>query len=974
MKFKLLTIIVLYLLIPINQIYSQSTSGSLRGLVVDSETGETLIGVNVVLEGTLKGTATDIDGKYILRAIEPGTYTLIVSYISFTTQRITGVEIKAGESVQLDIILNPETEFLDEILITAEVVLDNEAGLLKQRQKSISFSDAISAESISRSGAGDAAGVLTKVVGASVVGGKYVYVRGLGERYSSTHMNGIELPTADPDKKAFQLDLIPSSLIENVVTLKTFTPDKPGNFSGGLVDVTTKDFPEEQTFEFSVSTAYNSQNAFQDGLLGEQSGTDWLGYDDGQRKVPEYLQNLSDSDTELPGLSSGDNIGSEESRILNKASRAFNNEMIPVNTKLPMDYGFGLSFGDQTETGIGRLGYSVSLTYSRSVDNYKSGLIGRYLLVGETATTEVLSAERIYADTKTDDNVDWGSLVNFAYIPHSNHKFNFSYFRTQSGTHTGRLVTGFWDEARSANQISNVLSYQERSLQALFVTGKSVFSELNDTKVEWKLSQTDNSMRTPDLRYFLLQSENSKIAGTDTTLFSNPSSLYPRPARFFRDLIETGNSAIVDLTIPILKKSKFKTGLFYDSKERDFNENRFDIFDHEFGIRDAGGDVFKFFGTQGIIDSTVTGRGRGYDYGTYIQDGTDVRNSYTAESNISAFYGMFDMYITDELRFIGGARVENTDITATSDDSVLATTPNQITSNNPNGRGFQGVGRLDNMDVLPSISIVYLLNDKLNLRTAYTKTLARPTVRELMPLITFDFAGDFLFQGNPNLERTLITNYDLRLEYFTSPGEVVAFSFFYKDLKNPMERVIRNDIGNNATSIQNVPSGRVQGVEFEVRKNLGFINYRIKDFNISGNFTLVHSEVDIADVELDFIRAANPDVSSTRQLFGQSPYIINLDLQYQNKKGLSSNVSFNRFGDRLSLATGNATPNVFERAYSTLNWNINFQFTDKISLSAKINNILNPDITQSYKFNDQEYIFQSYQRGVTFNTSLKYSL
>lgn len=974
MKFKLLTIIVLYLLIPINQIYSQSTSGSLRGLVVDSETGETLIGVNVVLEGTLKGTATDIDGKYILRAIEPGTYTLIVSYISFTTQRITGVEIKAGESVQLDIILNPETEFLDEILITAEVVLDNEAGLLKQRQKSISFSDAISAESIARSGAGDAAGVLTKVVGASVVGGKYVYVRGLGERYSSTHMNGIELPTADPDKKAFQLDLIPSSLIENVVTLKTFTPDKPGNFSGGLVDVTTKDFPEEQTFEFSVSTAYNSQNAFQDGLLGEQSGTDWLGYDDGQRKVPEYLQNLSDSDTELPGLSSGDNIGSEESRILNKASRAFNNEMIPVNTKLPMDYGFGLSFGDQTETGIGRLGYSVSLTYSHSVDNYKSGSIGRYLLVGETATTEVLSAERIYADTKTDDNVDWGSLVNFAYIPHSNHKFNFSYFRTQSGTHSGRLVTGFWDEARSANQISNVLSYQERSLQALFVTGKSVFSELNDTKVEWKLSQTDNSMRTPDLRYFLLQSENSKIAGTDTTLFSNPSSLYPRPARFFRDLIETGNSAIVDLTIPILKKSKFKTGLFYDSKERDFNESRFDIFDHEFGIRDAEGDVFKFFGTQGIIDSTVTGRGQGYDYGTYIQDGTDVRNSYTAESNISAFYGMFDMYITDELRFIGGARVENTDITATSDDSVLATTPNQITSNNPNGRGFQGVGRLDNMDVLPSISIVYLLNDKLNLRTAYTKTLARPTVRELMPLITFDFAGDFLFQGNPNLERTLITNYDLRLEYFTSPGEVVAFSFFYKDLKNPMERVIRNDIGNNATSIQNVPNGRVQGVEFEVRKNLGFINHRIKDFNISGNFTLVHSEVDIADVELDFIRAANPDASSTRQLFGQSPYIINFDLQYQNKKGLSSNVSFNRFGDRLSLATGNATPNVFERAYSTLNWNINFQFTDKISLSAKINNILNPDIIQSYKFNDQEYIFQSYQRGVTFNTSLKYSL
>ena len=198
---------------------AQNATGSISGTVVDSESGETLIGVNVVLEGTLKGTATDIDGKYTLKAVEPGIYTLVVSYISFTTQRITGVEIKAGESVQMDIILNPETEFLDEIVVTAEVVLDNEAGLLKQRQKSISFSDAISAESIARSGAGDAAGAMKKVVGASVVGGKYVYVRGLGDRYSSSHLNGVELPSADPDKKSFQFDIFPSSLLENIITI-----------------------------------------------------------------------------------------------------------------------------------------------------------------------------------------------------------------------------------------------------------------------------------------------------------------------------------------------------------------------------------------------------------------------------------------------------------------------------------------------------------------------------------------------------------------------------------------------------------------------------------------------------------------------------------------------------------------------------------------------------------------------------------
>lgn len=956
-----------------SNLYAQNT-GKIVGTVVDAETGETLIGVNVVIEGTIKGTATDIDGNYTIRNVSVGTYNIVVSYLSYSTQTITGLVVAEGETKKLDVALQVESEFLDEIVVSAEAILNNEAGLLRQRQKSIAFSDAISAESISKSGAGDAAGVLKKVVGASVVGGKYVYVRGLGERYSSTHMNGIELPTADPDKKAFQLDLIPSSLIENVVTLKTFTPDKPGNFSGGLVDVTTKDFPEERTLEFSLSSAYNSQSAFQDGLLGERSGTDWLGYDDGQRDVPVFLQNLQDTETPIPGLTSGDNIGSEESRLLNTASQAFNNEMVPVNTTLPMDYGFGLSFGDQSETRIGKLGYSVSLTYSRSMDNYESGSIGRYLMVGETATTEELTAERLYADTRTDDNVDWGSLVNLAYIPHSNHKLNFSYFRTQSGTHTGRLVTGFWDEAPTANQISNVLSYQERSLNAYFLSGKSVFKDLNNIELEWKLSQTANKMETPDLRYFLLQSEDSQINGVDTTLFSNPSSLYPRPSRFFRDLEETGNSVIVDISVPIGERSKFKTGFFYDTKTRDFNESRYDIFNDVFSIRDTNGDAFEFFGTQGIIDSTITGRGQGYDYGTYVQDGSEVRNSYTAESNISAYYGMIDIFITDELRFIGGARVENTDITATSDDSVLATTPNEVTIDNPNGEGFQGVGRLDNMDVLPSLSLVYSVNEKLNLRTAYTKTLARPTVRELMPLITFDFAGDFLFQGNPNLKRTLITNYDFRFEFFPNPGEIVALSAFYKDLENPMERVIRNDIGNNATSIQNVPSGRVQGIEFEIRKQLGFLTEKLDDFSFAGNLTFVHSEVDIADVELEFIRAANPNASSTRQLFGQSPYIVNLDLQYQNQKGLSSNLSFNRFGDRLSLATGNATPNVFERAYNTLNWNLNYQLTNNISLGAKINNILNPDIVQSYEFKGEEYTFQSFKRGASFSTSLKYSL
>ena len=939
------------------------------GQVVDAETGETLIGANVRIEELIKGTATDIDGRYSIDNIEPGTYTIIFSFISFQTKVVSEVNLTAGQSLKMDVSLAVETFDLgEEVIVTAAAITNSEGALLRVRQKAISFSDAISAESITKSGLSDAAGVMKKVVGASVVGGKYIYVRGLGERYSTTHMNGVELPTADPDKKAFQLDLIPSNLIDNIVTLKTFTPDKPGNFSGGLVDITTKDFPENKTLDISVSSSFNSQVAFQDGLLGQRSGTDWLGYDDGQRKLPTYLQELRESNTPIPSLTTGSRIGTQESILLNRASRTFNNEMVPVNTSLPINHGFGISFGDQKETSIGKFGYSVSLTYARSLNNYENGSVGRYLLVGEFDTTDELFGDRVFSDRRTDDNVDWGSLVNLAYIPHNNHKINFSYFKTQSGTHTGRQVEGIWQDVPNSNQISNVLSYQERSLDAMFLSGKSVFTGFNNIQVDWKLSQANNAMETPDLRYFLLQSENSQINGADTTLFSNPQSLYPRPARFFRDLDETGNSAIVDVSVPLGKRSKFKTGYFFDSKERDFNEFRYDIFNDAYSIRDANGDAFQFFQTQGIIDSTTTGRGQGYDYGTYVQDGSEIRNSYDAESTISAVYGMLDLFITDELRFIGGVRFENTDITATSNDSVLASTQN------PDGVGFQGIGRLDNSDILPSASLVYSINDNINIRTAYTKTLARPTVRELMPLITFDFAGDFLFQGNSRLERTLITNYDFRFEWFSGPGEIVAFSAFYKDLENPMERVIRNDIGNNATSIQNVASGTVRGIEIEARKSLGFINEKLEDFTFSGNLTLVDSEVDISEVELINIRAANPDAPATRQLFGQSPYIVNVDLQYQNDSGLSSNLSFNRFGDRLSLATGNATPNVFERAYTTLNWNLSKPLANGITLSLKANNLLNPLIKQSYEFKGQEYIFQSFRQGVAFSASIKYSI
>ncbi|MEL7170606.1 MAG: carboxypeptidase-like regulatory domain-containing protein, partial [Bacteroidota bacterium] len=237
-------------------------TGIIAGTVVEEGTGQTLPGVNVVIDGTTQGSSTSLDGDYRIASVAPGTYTLVFTYIGFTTQRVTGVEVTAGDVTTVDLVMGEEPLELGdgtEVVVEARAIRNNEATLLRDRAKAVMVSDAISAEAISRSGAGDAADAMEKVVGASVVGGQYVYVRGLGERYANTQLNGSNLPSSDPDRKAVQFDLFPSSLLENIVTLKTFTPDKPGDFSGGLVDISTKSFPEQMTFSISASTSFNSE-------------------------------------------------------------------------------------------------------------------------------------------------------------------------------------------------------------------------------------------------------------------------------------------------------------------------------------------------------------------------------------------------------------------------------------------------------------------------------------------------------------------------------------------------------------------------------------------------------------------------------------------------------------------------------------------------------------------------------------------
>lgn len=933
--------------------------GKIVGTVVDAETGETLIGVNVVIEGSIQGTATDIDGNYTIRKVDAGTYNLIISYLSFATQTITGVIVGDGETVKLDITLQPESEFLEEIVVQADAILNSEAGLLRQRQKSIAFSDAISSESISKTGSGDAAGALKKVVGASVIGGKYVYVRGLGDRYSTAHLNGSELPSADPDKNAFQLDLIPSNVIENIVTVKSFTPDKPGNFSGGLVDVTTKDFPERLLFNFSTSVGYNSRTTFKDGLGSERSSTDLIGFNTDRRDLPTIITDL---DGNIPDQSNSilafdpDHVASSDT--LDQISRSFNSEMTPRQITIPFNTGLSVSVGNEFVALNKEFGYIVGFSHNRSFSAYDNGQNGIYQLIGSLDNDTELNALNELRDTRTEENIDLGGLASLSFKMNPNNKISVTWVRTQSGTNQGRILTGYREEIDQGGfdeYNSDVLAYTQRKLSSFQLSGKHVAPSINNLTVEWKGTFSNNELDQPDVRFF------EYGVRTADSAYSISTGGFSRPQRFFREMNEDNTNLMADVSYPITLDNGtsiiVRAGGYYLEGNRTFRESRYAYGQDLANLNDFQDDFNGFFSYTGIDEENSNNVF--IKYGQYIFDRSNPTNNYDGTKEISAAYMMAEIPFGN-FKLVGGLRNETTLIRSESTNLELADSVR--------------IGEVDRTDLLPGVSLIYSVSDNVNFRVSYSNTIARPNYREIAPFASFDAYGGSINRGNIDLDRTLITNYDARWEWFMASGELMAISGFYKNLENPIERVFDTQRVRTRTW-QNVDEAIVYGLEFEIRKNMGFLADALQNLSLATNLTLVQSKVDVPEDELFTARQSDPDFDDTRPLYGQSPFIVNLDLSYYNPKAdFTVDLNSNIFGDRLSDVTLGANPDVFERAYLTTDLIINKNFKSNLSAKLSVKNIFDPRIKESSILNNEEYLFQAFNRGRSISLSVSYKL
>ncbi|MBV6644998.1 MAG: TonB-dependent receptor [Cyclobacteriaceae bacterium] len=933
-------------------------TGNIRATVYDDEFGETLIGATVLIQGTSTGSVTDLDGKALITGIAPGTYTVEVSYVSFEKQVITGIEVVEGNTTTLDIRLKTETLGLEEVVVTAEVIRNNESALLTVQKKSAKVLDAISSDMFSINGDNDAAAAVKRVVGVTIEGGKYVYVRGLGDRYSKATLNGADVPSLDPNRNSVQMDLFPSNLIDNIVVYKTFTPDLPGDFSGGLVNISTKDFPDELTMQASASVGFNSQATLNsDFLTHEGSSTDFIGFGIGEREIPSYVRNYVSSvgDRRFPI------VGPDPNEDVERFAQAFEQrQFAPTTQTQPFNHSLNFSLGNQ-KTFLGKqFGFVGGLTYNRNFSFYDDGRVGRWNPISSSTTNLVEDQSYDVIDSRSTDEVNWGAVLNSSIKLDRNHKIGLNLMHNQSGIKESRFQDGPWDAKGNLNDFSQfsisntrnrVLAWTQRGVSNAQLKGEHLISGMGNLKVEWFSSYTFSTFDQPDLR-FLQDSYFEEVDNPGVIAYEITNK--NRPARFFRDMQETNldNKIHLELPVKVLAglEGKLKFGGAYTAKDREYRE---DIYDYKLeNVNPYTGDVSQLF-----TDEAIALNNEGLLVGTTVEQQAVQTNNYDAEQKISAGYLMMETAITEKLRTSFGARIENTQQTVQSFD--------------PNGRG-----EINATDVLPAINFTFELIENTNLRASYSKTLARPSFREFAPFTSFGFYGDNVQNGNDSLKRTIINNFDLRLETYPSPGEYLGISLFYKHLNNPIENTFVSFTAENDLQLiySNVPEAILYGVELEVRKSLDFISSSLKDFRISTNFSYIISEVDIARGELEVRRNFDPGTESTRPMFNQSPFVVNASLQYNNvSNGISSSLSFNVFGERLKLISRDLL-DVFEQPRPELNFTIKKQLGDRLSTRFRANNLLNPDIKEIINFRNEDFVYSSYTRGTSFSIGVTYAL
>jgi outer membrane receptor protein involved in Fe transport len=897
--------------------------GTLRGTIKDEKTKEDIIGATILVQGINKGAATDINGFFSIAKLPAGSYSLKISYVGYDSKIYEGVKVEAGQVTELNLNIQETSSTLAEVKVVAQKLTNTEVSVISEIKASQLVMSGISASQITKTLDRTAAEVVKRVPGVTIFGERFINIRGLNERYNTVQLNNAFAPSMETDVRSFSFDIIPAGQIDRILVFKSPSAEIPGEFAGGVVKIFTKAIPENNFLTLDISSAYREGTTGSAFFQTKNSNLAWTGFNQGYFDLPNSFP-ASRTDLLNAGPAGIDAIGA-----------SLKNNWLPVESSALPDMRASLSGGFKFDLGSTKLGNVTALNYSNTRSNFQMvrndwgfsniGVTGQPDAVFNFLDQQYTNAIRVGVSNNWSARFSNGSVIEFKNL--FNQLANTQYIK-RDGFDNGAN----WD-IRSFDQVY-------RGIYTGQLTGRHDLQS-GSLKVDWMVGYNAAYRAQPDYKRFRYN-----VDGASASLFiPNGAAQTTVLGRTYIDMNESSYTAAFNAVKKIdLKDSKeleLKWGAFFEDKVRDFNARNIGY------VKST-----PSFQTTLPIDQLLAPQNFNTRTGIRVDEQTNPNDSYDASNQLIAGYLSANYALGKKFNVIAGVRAEQNSQKLNSADLV--------------GKPI----KYDNtrLDLLPSVNITYNFTEKSLLRLAYGKTLNRPEFRELAPFSFYDFVNNRTVSGNPALKNADINNYDFRYEFYPSPSELISIAAFYKDFTNPIEVVFASG-ANPLLNFSNAKSAYSTGLEAEIRKNLGANSPN----SILGRTSLVLNGTYIySRVKLDEKLAA--DQSDNRPLQGQSPYIINAGLNYNDtKKGLQLNFNYNVIGKRI-FAVGNnfgaPYPDWYEIPRNVIDFNFSKQITKAIMLKGGISDILNQgniilqDGNQDQVFDrNKDQIIQNYAPG-----------
>lgn len=921
-------------------VLADNSTGSIAGTVTDKATKEPLMGATIQITGTSIGAITDFDGNFLLPDLKPGTYSMSIKYISFRTIDQDNVVVAPGKKTILTIEMSEANLDLEGVVVVAQAKRNTDLAMLKATKASLLVQSSISSQQITRTQDRDASEVIRRIPGISVIDGKFVMVRGLAQRYNNVWINNSAVPSSEADARAFSFDIIPSSQMDNMVVVKSPAPELPADFSGGFIKINTKDVPDHNSFSFSIGGSANDQTHFRDFLYSPGSGTDFLGFDNGLRKLDGSYTNRLDNN--------------DKAAVDRITRNGFNNNW-QIKSKTPLaDLRLNASLNHKFKLDDGKqFAVITAVNYTNAYKSLLNMENSRFSLYDNVRDQPDYKNQ--YTDNVYSNDVRLGGMVNLTYLPNDQDKYEFKNIVNQLGQNSYTTRSGFLFNSGKYVQDQQEYFYSSRTTYNGQFTGTH---NRDNSLLDWSVGYAYANKNQPDRR--IINRQENGFAGDphEGEMMIDQNEM----KRFFYRLDEHIGSASVnykyDFNLGNLQPT-LKAGVYGEYRHREYNNRAFFYRWNNSNVPDG-------FTYMDVVNEVLTPGNFGADK-LYIYEDTDNRNSYKGNNLQAAGYLGLNVPI-EKLNIYAGVRYEYSKMTLTS-----YTTLKDWKSKDTEYPGSY---------LFPSLNTSYKFNDIHQVRLAYGMSANRPEFREVSGSVYYDFDLFSSVVGNPDLKTAHIQNVDLRYEFYPSANEAISVALFYKRFDNPIEWTYIDNGGSYIYTYENAKQADNYGIELDIRKSLDFIG--LKDFSWNFNGAYIKSKVKFKDGSL----------AKDRPMQGQSPYLINTGFFYQNDRaGINASVLYNRIGKRItevgnvdtssSASINNDIPDTYELARNTIDLNFSKKFAHKWEIKASVRNLLGEKVTfiQYPKFNDannvlqkREQITKQYKPGRNIFLTLSYSL